>query len=219
MIFQRRRRKCFQLYAGFLFAAVLCFAFAACGGYRRGQTNETASNLVVLNAPANGTVRRVLVGEGVAVERGAPVIEISVETAGATPVNNNSSSTRARTGDAPATIESLQREVERAAVEVARMESLVAANAAPPAQLDAARAVYQQAQERLQQARDGRAAMDRTIAQRENSTASVNANSPAREEIVYVRATTGGTVRVISIRAGQRVVVGQPLVTILTDER
>ncbi len=113
-----------------------CFALTAC----EGRTNETSTNIVVLNAPASGTVRRVLVGEGVGVERGTPVVEIAILSAPQTMTNNSQARTRAE--PARATIEDLQVEVERAAVEVARMESLVAANAAPPAQLDAARAVY-----------------------------------------------------------------------------
>jgi multidrug efflux pump subunit AcrA (membrane-fusion protein) len=192
----------------------LCFAFEACGGSR--QTNETPPNLIVLNAPASGTVRRVLVGEGVGVESGAPVIEIVVETASAPTANTNNSRNGAPS-DSRTSIENLQREVERAAVEVSRVESLVGTNSAPQAQLDAARVEYQRAQERLQAARDRRPTIDnRLTAQGGNLT---SANSTAREEIAYLRATTAGTVRVISVRAGQRVVSGQPLVTVSSGGR
>ena len=191
----------------------LCIVFAGCG---RRPTSETPPNLIVLNAPSSGTVRRVLVGEGIRVESGAPVIEIAIETASAPPTNANNS--RNDVPSNPRTnIENLQREVERTAVEVARVESLVASNNAPQAQLDAARVEYQRAQERLQVARlSSRPTVNRSVPQGGNS---INANSTQREEVTYLRATTAGTVRVISVRAGQRVVAGQPLVTLSSGGR
>ncbi|MBA3440104.1 MAG: biotin/lipoyl-binding protein, partial [Pyrinomonadaceae bacterium] len=78
---------------------------------------------------------------------------------------------------------------------------------------------YQRAQERLQQVRAGTqtasAALD---AQRGNSGAAQSA-ATLPETIVPVRATAPGTLRVVSVRAGQQVRAGQPLATVSTAQR
>lgn len=206
-----------------IFASVVCFSFTGCSSLRssRIRESETPSNLVVLNAPTSGTVRRVLVSEGLPISAGAPVIEIAVQQQQAEPTSTvdplGQAQARARTVQQQTA--ALEEAAQRAAVEVQRVGSLVAGGAAPQPQLDAAQAVYQRAQERLQQARAGTQAVQRTIdAKRGNLGAAQAAVAPA-ETIVAVRASAPGTLRVVSVRVGQQVRVGQPLATVSTDKR
>jgi len=151
----------------------------------------------------------------VSVREGAPIIEI--ETDAARPTISNSASEAERTALAQAAAArsaagTLQREVEHASVEVQRVEALVAQQRAPPSQLDAARAVYQQAQERLQQGKD--VATTSPINPNDNPDAARVRSTQSGANTILVRATTAGDVRVVAVRAGQRVSAGQPVVTL-----
>lgn len=175
----------------------------------------------MLNASAGGMVRRVFVGEGVTVREGAPIIEIELvsEGAGAANANDDGDEARRRAVESQTIVRTDEREVERASIEVQRVESLVAQNAAPQAQLDAARALYQAAQERLQQTqRGGQSVPPETYAQTPNSP-STQSENPAARANETVRATRAGSVRVISVRVGQRVVAGQPVATMTAASR
>jgi multidrug resistance efflux pump len=196
-----------------------CLGVASCSNEKSGlssRTNETAANLIVLNANAGGMVRRVFVAEGVTVREGAPIIEIESEGAGVDAAVNESDAAneaRRRAAQSRTSVRADEREIELALIEVQRVESLVAQNAAPQAQLDAARALYQAAQERLQQTpRGGQHGLPQHYPQTANAASAANANSAARA-IQVVRATQAGSVRVISVRAGQRVAAGQPVAT------
>src|SRR4051812_39252862 len=59
--------------------------------------NVDSRGIIVVNAPATGEVRRILVGEGVAVGAGAPILEIAVQTEMpvATPTPGESAEARA----------------------------------------------------------------------------------------------------------------------------
>lgn len=195
----------------------LCVGAASCANKKDGatQTNETAANLVVLNASTGGIVRRVFVGEGVTVREGAPIIEIELATEGAGTANANDDvdEARRRAAASQTIVRTDEREVERALIEVQRVESLVAQNAAPQAQLDAARAIYQAAQERLQQTqRGGQSVAPKNYGQTPNSP-STQLENRTQSATQLVRATRAGNVRVISVRVGQRVIAGQPVAT------
>ncbi len=198
---------------------VCCLAVTGCGSDADTASNSSGrSNVVVLNAPVSGIVRRVLVGEGVTVRDGAPVIEIETDAPPAAPgdaVAEREARRRAHAAAGQNAGRAMQEEVERAAIEVQRMESLVAQNAAPQAQLDAARAVYQRAQER-QQGRGASGAPTALPAQDLQPASPANTAAPPS---VFVRATSAGSVRVVSVRAGQRVEMGQPVATLVPDAR
>lgn len=157
-----------------------------------------------------------LVAEGVEVNAGAPVVEIAVrKEVGERAANNNESSEAAtRLRVAQNEVEAARAEVVRHEAEIQRLAPLVAAGQAPAAQLDAERALYEQAQRRLQQAQDTARASTSALVVEQRSPAS-NAGTMV-EEMVVARAPSAGTVRVISVKPGQRVVVGQPIATLGT---
>ena len=196
-------------------AAFTCLVLTA--GCHSSADKNTASDLVVVKATTSGTVRRVLVSEDANVQEGATLIEIAVPVAPSS-VNQNQAGEQARAavGRTQRDISDAEAEVNRAAIEVQRVEPLVAAGAAPQAQLDAARAQYQQAQERLQRVRDSAAqAQARAVAAAGGNT---SAAAPA-QTVVAVNAPASGNVRVISVRAGQRVTAGQVIATVSTRGR
>ena len=217
----RRRYVSRQFLASLALASVVCF-IPGCSSLRGSRTDESAapSNLIVLNAPVDGTVRRVLVSEGVPVGAGAPIIEIAVQQKGAlTSTVDPQAQAQARACAAQQETLALEDAVARAAIEVQRVRSLVATGAAPQPQLDAAQAEYQRAQERLQQARAGAPGASQTLsAQRGNIGIAQSITTPAGT-IVPVRSAAPGTLRVVSVRPGQQVRVGQPLATISTAQR
>ena len=207
---------------GVMLSSLLMFvlAGAAC---RQGAGREggTPPGLVVINAPATGEVRRVLVTEGAEVSEGTAVVEIAVaegpEGTGRTedPAERARSAVRGARGEVAAA----EAEVGRASVEVQRVESLVAAGAAPRPQLDAARAQYQQAQERLVRLREtAQSAQDHYVAREGVARAPAGSGAPP-EQIVPVRVPSAGEVRAISVRPGQRVTTGQPLATVSVRAR
>jgi multidrug efflux pump subunit AcrA (membrane-fusion protein) len=192
-----------------------CALFAACGP---AKNENAANNLIVVKATTAGTVERVLVNEGTEVNAGATILEIAV------PLNPSTTNQNQPGEQARSAISRTQRDVadaeaaaNRAAVEVQRVEPLVATGAAPQAQLDAARAQYQQAQERLQRVRESaQQAQARAVVEQGSEAAS--AVAPAKT-IVAVNTPAAGNLRVISVRAGQHVAAGQPIATISTRGR
>ncbi|HEY9403619.1 MAG TPA: hypothetical protein VIQ24_13225, partial [Pyrinomonadaceae bacterium] len=127
-------------------------ALAACAGGR----DEARRGVVIVNAPVAGEVRRVLVREGMVVGAGTPVVEIAVRTEAESVPRTKAEDPVARAGRnigaAQAGIEAARAEAVRAEVEVQRLTPLVASGDAPQAQLDGARAEYERAQRRLQEA-------------------------------------------------------------------
>lgn len=194
-------------------------AGAACRPQEEKGEGGTPPVLVVINAPASGVVRRVLVSEGVTVAEGAGLLEIAVETPAAARTPAADERARSTYDAAQGEVTEAEREVERTAVEAARVEPLVAQGAAPQAQLDAARAEYQRAQERLQAARDQAKGERTNLIAQEGGAESSQSSSALGERIVIARVPAGGTVKVINARAGQRVESGQPLATVATGAR
>src|SRR5262245_34911093 len=107
----------------FLALFILTALATAC---RSSGNGEKSGGLIVVNATATGTVRRVLVGEGAAVGENAVIIEIAEQTAA--PASSQAETDTARAQAASATaqrdIQATEAEVQRAAVEVQRVQSL-----------------------------------------------------------------------------------------------
>lgn len=204
-------------------ALAVFVVLATCAGCQSSRsTNDAAARgIVIVNAPAAGEVRRVLVREGMVVNAGTPIVEIAVRTeaqGGAPVAQAEDPVARAgkNIGAAQANIEAARAEAVRAEVEVQRLTPLVSSGDAPQAQLDGARAVYERAQRRLQEAQSAaQNAQSGLVAARQQPRNPTAANPPApTEKIVVAEATSAGTVTVVSARAGDRVTAGQPLATL-----
>jgi multidrug efflux pump subunit AcrA (membrane-fusion protein) len=205
------------------FSFLLLVAVPACRSSSSGDQGASSS-IIVVNAPAAGVVRRVLVAEGVRVEAGAPIVEIAVlsNEPSATPSPGESAESLAvrNLKSADAEIEAARAEVVRHEAEVGRLTPLVASGDASQAQLDGERALYERAQQRLQKAQEAeRGAQTGLLASRQpGMTQANNSAAPApREQLVAAQTSSAGTVRVISARVGDRVTMGQPLATLSTD--
>jgi multidrug efflux pump subunit AcrA (membrane-fusion protein) len=199
----------------------LCLFVAAVTACRSSGSGEKPRGLVVVNATATGVVRRVLASEGAAINENAVVLEIAVEpeTRASQQPQTDDSQAQAQAASAMTQreIQADEAEVQRAAVEVQRIQSLVASGAASQAQLDAARAQYQQAQEKLQRAKDAAQSAQRNLIAQQGRAQTQPSPKPS-EKLIAVQAPSSGIVRVISVRAGQRVTTGQPIATITADK-
>ncbi|HYP30080.1 MAG TPA: hypothetical protein VE262_25470 [Blastocatellia bacterium] len=196
----------------FILSLLALLSAASC---RSDDRSAAPSNLVVVNAPATGEVRRVLVSEGSPVSEGAILVEIAVASkAQAGPPEGGDDQARARAAldAARRGISEAEAEVNRAAVEAQRIEPLVQSGAAPQSQLDAARAQYQQAQERLDRLRQTARSAQNNVVISEGRR--VTPGPATAEEIVEVRVPISGTVRVLRARAGQQIITGQPIATL-----
>jgi multidrug efflux pump subunit AcrA (membrane-fusion protein) len=209
-----------------LYALVLALlvASAACQSNGGSKGSETGG-IVIVNAPVSGEVRRVIAREGVTVDAGAPIVEIAVqeETAAPTPSPGESAQARAARNfkSADADIDAARAEAVKHEAEVQRLTPLVASGEASSAQLEGERALYERAQQRLQQAQDAkRKAESGLLSARaaEQQPSSIPPLAP-REQLVTANASSAGTVSVINARVGQRVKAGQPLATLRTDQR
>jgi multidrug resistance efflux pump len=205
---------------------VALFLIATAAGCRSSVTENNQTGIVVVNAPAAGQVRRVLVSEGAQVAAGTPIVEIVMERkdVAAAPSPGESADQRAARGikAAEAEIDAARAEVVKHEAEVQRLTPLVASGQVPQPQLDAERALYEQAQRRLQQAQDkSRQAQGELLTARGQEAPQANSAQSAipQLEIAYARTTSAGTVAVISARVGDRVTNGQPLATLRTDGR
>lgn len=200
--------------------AFLLITASACRSTSSDQ--GSASSIIVVNAPATGVVRRVLVAEGVHVEAGAPILEIGVlnETQVVKPSPGESAESVAvrNLKSAGTEIEAARAEVVQHEAEVNRLTPLVASGEASQAQLDGERALYERAQQRLQKAQESeRSAQSGLLAARQPGASQPNTGpAPARpaEQIIAAQTSSAGTVRVINARVGQRVTMGQALVTL-----
>jgi multidrug resistance efflux pump len=205
----------------FTISLIIGTALLCASGCRSRATNDGAG-VIVVNAPATGEVRRVLVSEGARVPEGAAIVEIAVrdESAAAQTQPTDDPQARAARGvtTAQSEIEAARAEVVRTQVEVQRLTPLVAAGQASQGELDGANALYNRAQQRLQRAQESaQGAQSGLIAARQQGTTSATQAAPA-ERIVAARATSAGTVSVVNARAGERVTMGQPLATLRADK-
>ena len=199
----------------------LCVFVTAATACRSSESGERPRGLVVVNATATGTVRRVLASEGAAVNENAVILEIAVHTdapaAGQPQTDDSQARAQAANAVAQREIQAGEAEVQRAAVEVQRITPLVASGSASQAELDAARAQYQQAQEKLQRAKDAAQSAQRNLIAQLGRAQTQPSEKPS-EQIISVRIPSPGVVRVISVRAGQRVTEGQPIATIASNK-
>jgi multidrug resistance efflux pump len=196
----------------------LLVGMAACGSR---EANDT-SGVVIVNAPAAGEVRRVLVSEGVRLKKGDAVVEIVVSTVGApapTPRGEDPVTAAGRNiTAAQAEVEAARAEVVRAEVEVSRLTPLVASGQASQGELDGARATYERAQQRLQRAQTAaQGAQAGLVAARQPNRMSTPVPAPSAQ-IVYATASSDGTVSAVSVRPGARVNAGQPLATLRAEQ-
>ncbi|MEJ7709617.1 MAG: hypothetical protein WKF84_07090 [Pyrinomonadaceae bacterium] len=85
--------------------------------------------------------------------------------------------------------------------------------------LSAARAEYQHAQEDLQRAQsNSQSKLVELNAQRQTEgRPAASSGQPQTNQIVSVRATRTGTLRVVNARVGQRITRGQPLATLSVE--
>jgi multidrug efflux pump subunit AcrA (membrane-fusion protein) len=198
---------------------ILAAALLSTTGCRsRSAGADDATGIIVINAPAAGEVRRVLVSEGVQVGAGAAIVEIAVraeQTAVPQPSTEDPQARAARSVTAAQSeIEAARAEVVRTEVEVQRLTPLVASGEAPQGQLDGARAEYDRAQQRFRRAQDAaQGAQSGLIAARQPSLNPSPSGTPA-EQIVAARASAAGTVSAINARVGEHVIAGQPLATL-----
>ncbi|MDT7543655.1 MAG: hypothetical protein QOE33_3559 [Acidobacteriota bacterium] len=205
----------------FTILLIVCPALLCAVGCRSRAANDSAG-VIVVNAPASGEVRRVLVGEGARVGEGATIVEIAVRDESAIAQTQPTDDPQARAARSVTTaqteIEAARAEVVRTQVEVQRLAPLVSAGQASQGELDGANALYNRAQQRLQRAQESaQGAQSGLIAARQPGATSATQVIPA-ERIVAARATSAGTVSVVSARVGERVTMGQPLATLRTDK-
>ena len=205
----------------------LLIASASCTG---SPNNNAAPSygVVVINAPAAGVVRRVLVSEGAQVNADTPIVEITVQeqmpAAAASPGESAEAQAVRRVRASGAEIDAARAEVVRHEAEVQRLTPLVASGEVSQAQLDGERALYEWAQQRLQRAQDAeKQAQTGLLAARQPgaSQTSTAAQQPpvVREQTVVAKTSSAGTVSVISVRPGERVASGQPLATLRSNAR
>jgi multidrug efflux pump subunit AcrA (membrane-fusion protein) len=206
------------------FEALALFALLISSACQSQTTSEGSRGVVIVNAPATGEVRRVLVREGMTVDEGSPIVEIAVrvegQAAAPTPQGEDPQARAARTTQAAQSeVEAARADVVRKEVEVQRLTSLVASNDAPQAQLDGARAEFERAQRRLQQAQSAA-----ENAQTGLATARAQPTNTARpaqtfsEQLVTARASSAGTLSVINAKVGEHVTAGQPLATLRASQ-
>ena len=195
---------------------VLVVLVASQGCSRGGSS---ARGIIVVNAPAAGEIRRVLAREGMEVVEGQPIAEIAVYS---TAQSAATSGPDQRQAPPPTNVELIKTQIEVARrdvvhheVEVQRLTALVAAGQASQADLDAARALYERAQQRLQSLKTAaQQAQSTLVAERQQSVNSSTATPSPPEQIVTARASVAGIVSALNTRIGERVVAGQPLATI-----
>jgi multidrug resistance efflux pump len=214
---QKRRR-----IALYVFAIVTLAASSGCRSQVSSDNGDTRG-VIIVNAPAAGEIRRVLVSEGMSVNKDAPVVEIIVRTEVPDAPQAQGEDPQARAvrniQASKAEVEAARAEVVRTEIEVQRLTPLVAGGQATQAELDGARAQYDRAQQRFQKAQESaQGAQSGLVAARQQAQNSSNAPRPQpAEQIVAARASAAGRVTVINAQVGQRVVAGQPLATLRAD--
>ena len=188
--------------------AVIAFGIPLSSACRTAVTERSGN--IILNAPVTGVVRRVLIDEGASVDKDTSIIEIGAakEQPASQTANTNSDQARAKRA-AQNDLAAAEAEANRASAELRRIEPLVKRGLASQAELDKARAQVQDSQERLKLAHQR---ADNPDANRNQAPAIAST-----EEIVSVRVPAAGTVKSISVHAGQTVTIGQPLAILVSN--
>jgi multidrug resistance efflux pump len=206
-------------------AIIALVASSACQSQVSSDNPGTPEGIIIVNAPAAGEIRRVLVSEGMAVNKDAPVVEIAVRIEAPntpqTPTEDPQARAARNIQASKAEVDAARAEVVRTEIEVQRLTPLVASGQATQAELDGARAQYERAQQRFQKAQESaQGAQSGLIAAQQQSQNSSNSLSLApTEQLVTARASSAGIVKVINAHVGERVVAGQALATLRSDQR
>lgn len=211
---RRASSKCasrFKLITSSVVLALLAGASFVATACRSAQSPQAD---VAVNAPATGIVRSVLVGDGSAIEKDAAIIEIAVasQPAGDQASNKQKDKTVQQTAAATAArknVAAAEGEANRTLVELQRIEPLVKRGLASRAELDKARAQNQDAQARLERARERANSVEQQRVAQQHGEQSPS-GTPG-EEIVAVRAPISGKIHQINVQAGQQVTAGQTL--------
>ena len=202
-----------------LFTLFLSLLTAAACSRTTNDGSASDGDVSIVNAPATGVVKRILVAEGVRVNAGTPIVEISVRTEGAAvgskPVESAEGQAVRNYKTADTEIEAARAEAVRHEAEIARLTPLVASGEASQGQLDGERGLYEQAQRRLQQAQEAkRIAEGGLIAARQPGQVQRNSSPAIQETVVPAITTSAGIVSVIGVRVGEQVKTGQALATL-----
>jgi biotin carboxyl carrier protein len=205
------------------FLALLPLALVVTTSCRSSSETETHSDagIIVVNAPAAGLVKRILVAESVHVNAGTPIIEITVQrqgpVSGQKPGESVESQAVRNYKAADAEIEAARAEAVRHGAEVDRLTPLVASGEASQGQLDGERSLYEQAQRRLQQAQDAKKLAESGLISARQPSQAAGTPLPQQETVAAV-APSAGVVSVVAVRVGERVIAGQPLATLRADK-
>lgn len=207
----------------FLFTILLLLVISIACSRITENGNANDGNVIVLNAPATGVVKRILVAEGVRVNAGTPIIEITTQAEEVVVAQKPGESAEVQAvrnyKTADTEIEGARAEAVRHEAELARLTPLVASGEASQGQLDGERGLYEQAQRRLQQAQEAkRTAEGGLIAARQPGQIQGNKAATKREEIVPAVTRSAGVVSVIGVRVGEQVKAGQALATLRSDQ-
>lgn len=185
------------------------------------SSKPQGDGIIVVKAPAAGVVKRILASEGIHINQGSPLIEIELpsQMGAALPSAGQAESQAVRGYQAAdAEIESARAEAVRHGAEVERLTPLVASGEAPQGQLDGERALSEGAQRRLQQAQEAkRRAEARLLAARQPGLNKSRGQQASPPQVVSAVASSAGTVAVINVRVGEKIVMGQPLATIKSE--
>jgi multidrug efflux pump subunit AcrA (membrane-fusion protein) len=162
---------------------------------------------IVINAPATGVVRTVLVEEGEGVDKDAVILQIAVpaEREVSPPANNKEQEREANA--ARLALVAAQDMASHTSSDVARIEPLVKSGLASQQELDKARMQAQNAQEQLRIAREK---LDIAESKRNQTTPDAS-----KEEILSVRAPAKGNVE-LSVQSGQRVSIGEAVAKVIS---
>lgn len=195
----------FKLISSSIVLAVLASVSSVATACRSAQSPQGD---VAVNAPATGVVRSVLVGDGAAIEKDAAIIEIAVasEPSGEQPTSQQKDKSVQSSAASVArnNLVAAEGDANRTLVELQRIEPLVKRGLASQAELDKARAQNQDAQARLERARE-------RAKSAEQQRVEPSGSDTPKEEIVAVRAPIAGKILQINVQAGQQVTAGQTL--------
>ncbi|MEO6392666.1 MAG: hypothetical protein ABIP75_12530 [Pyrinomonadaceae bacterium] len=185
------------------------------------DSQTSSRDSVSVTVPSAGKVSRLLVSEGVRVNAGAPVLELISDSVGdstPTPSNNPEPHAVVNVESADREVDAARGEVVRNEANVQRLTPLVAGGQASQAELDGARAQYDQSQQRLQRAQEAAQSARTSLNQARQPGSNTSMPAPTVGfNTISVRAPAAGTVSTIGARVGDRVVAGQTVATIRPD--
>jgi biotin carboxyl carrier protein len=184
-------------------ALAVLFLTASCS-HKREAASAPAEDQAVVRAPIAGIIRAVLVAEDASVDQGTPILEIVVEPAPSSSATSGAGGQKNSDSD----LAVAKVEVTRTEEKVKQIQQLVAKGYASRADLDEARAKYQDARARLERARSNSATVSEQTSRE---------GAPS-ESTVAVLAPTSGKIHNLRAQVGQSVKVGDVLVAVLNQK-